>query len=121
MKENQLTKFSMEFCIDIINLVKYLKANHESIISNQIGRSRTSIGGQWCSTQLHFNQGAPIISFVTAEWKQVFEARAKMNEQNLLLYKFKVYDNSFTRLYDIKLFKFTYQEQNGNLPFAPVK
>ncbi len=34
----------MEFSVDIINLVKYLKANHESIISNQIGRSGTSIG-----------------------------------------------------------------------------
>lgn len=30
--------------MDIINLVKFLKSNHESIISNQIGRSGTSIG-----------------------------------------------------------------------------
>ena len=30
--------------MDIINLVKHLKSNHESIISNQIGRSGTSIG-----------------------------------------------------------------------------
>ena len=30
--------------MDIINLVKYLKSNHESIIANQIGRSGTSIG-----------------------------------------------------------------------------
>lgn len=34
----------MDFSVDIINLVKYLKNNHESIISNQIGRSGTSIG-----------------------------------------------------------------------------
>ena len=34
----------MAFSVDIINLVKYLKSNHESIISNQIGRSGTSIG-----------------------------------------------------------------------------
>ena len=34
----------MGFSVDIINLVKYLKSNHESIISNQIGRSGTSIG-----------------------------------------------------------------------------
>ena len=34
----------MEFSVDIINLVKYLKSNHESIISDQIGRSGTSIG-----------------------------------------------------------------------------
>ena len=44
MKENKLTELSMEFSVDIINLVKHLKSNHESIISNQIGRSGTSIG-----------------------------------------------------------------------------
>ncbi len=44
MKENKLAELSMEFSVDIINLVKFLKSNHESIISNQIGRSGTSIG-----------------------------------------------------------------------------
>ena len=44
MKENKLTELSLEFSVDIINLVKYLKSNHESVISNQIGRSGTSIG-----------------------------------------------------------------------------
>ncbi|MBQ9986676.1 MAG: four helix bundle protein [Oscillospiraceae bacterium] len=44
MKENKLSELSMDFSIDIINLVKYLKSNHESIVSNQIGRSGTSIG-----------------------------------------------------------------------------
>ena len=44
MKENKLAELSMDFSVDIINLVKQLKANHESIISNQIGRSGTSIG-----------------------------------------------------------------------------
>ena len=44
MKENKLTELSMGFSVDIINLVKLLKSNHESIISNQIGRSGTSIG-----------------------------------------------------------------------------
>ena len=44
MKENKLVELSMDFSVDIINLVKYLKANHEMIISNQIGRSGTSIG-----------------------------------------------------------------------------
>ena len=44
MKENKLVELSMEFSVDIIELVKYLKSNKESIISNQIGRSGTSIG-----------------------------------------------------------------------------
>ncbi len=44
MKENKLAEFSLDFSVDIINLVKNLKNSHESIISNQIGRSGTSIG-----------------------------------------------------------------------------
>ncbi len=44
MKENKLADLSMEFAIEIIELVRYLKSNHESVIANQIGRSGTSIG-----------------------------------------------------------------------------
>ena len=44
MKDNKLAELSMEFSVDIIELVKYLKSIKESIISNQIGRSGTSIG-----------------------------------------------------------------------------
>ena len=44
MKENRLAELSMEFSVDIINLVRQLKENREAIISNQIGRSGTSIG-----------------------------------------------------------------------------
>ena len=34
----------MDFSVQIINLIKDLKSKHESVISNQIGRSGTSIG-----------------------------------------------------------------------------
>ena len=44
MKENKLAELSMSFAVDIINLVKNLKNQKENIISNQIGRSGTSIG-----------------------------------------------------------------------------
>lgn len=44
MAESKLRELSIDFSVDIINLVKHLKSNHESIISNQIGRSGTSIG-----------------------------------------------------------------------------
>ena len=44
MKENRLAELSMDFSVQIINLVKDLKSKHESVISNQIGRSGTSIG-----------------------------------------------------------------------------
>ena len=38
------TVYQMDFAVSIIDLVKYLKEKRESIISNQIGRSGTSIG-----------------------------------------------------------------------------
>ena len=44
MRRDKLSEQSMDFAVAIINLVKKLKANRESIISNQIGRSGTSIG-----------------------------------------------------------------------------
>ena len=44
MSENKLKTQSMDFAVTIIDLVKELKGKHESIISNQIGRSGTSIG-----------------------------------------------------------------------------
>lgn len=44
MSESKLRTQSMDFAVSIINLVKTLKENRESIISNQIGRSGTSIG-----------------------------------------------------------------------------
>lgn len=44
MSESKLRDLSMDFSVRIIHLVKDLKAKHESVISNQIGRSGTSIG-----------------------------------------------------------------------------
>ena len=44
MSESKLRTQSMDFAVSIINLVKYLKEKRESIVSNQIGRSGTSIG-----------------------------------------------------------------------------
>ena len=40
MAESKLREPSIEFSVDIINLVKYLKSNHESVIANQIGKSK---------------------------------------------------------------------------------
>ena len=44
MKENKLAELSMDFSVQIINLIQDLKSKHESVIANQIGRSGTSIG-----------------------------------------------------------------------------
>ena len=44
MRDDALSTQSMDFAVEIIKLVKDLKTKHEIIISNQIGRSGTSIG-----------------------------------------------------------------------------
>ena len=44
-KQNKLVDLSVDFAVQILNLVKFLKSRHETIISNQIGRAGTSIGG----------------------------------------------------------------------------
>ncbi len=44
MRNDKLSVQSMDLAVSIINLVKELKLKREHIISNQIGRSGTSIG-----------------------------------------------------------------------------
>lgn len=44
MRNDKLSIQSIDFAVAIINLVKSLKEKRETIISNQIGRSGTSIG-----------------------------------------------------------------------------
>ena len=44
MRNDKLSIQSMDFSVSVIALVKQLKENRETIISNQIGRSGTSIG-----------------------------------------------------------------------------
>ena len=44
MRDDKLSAKSMDFAIAVINLVRELKEKRESIMSNQIGRSATSIG-----------------------------------------------------------------------------
>lgn len=44
MSESKLRNLSMDFAVEIINLVKELRSKHETVIANQIGRSGTSIG-----------------------------------------------------------------------------
>ena len=44
MRNDPLSVQSLDFAVSIISLVKTLRSQHETIISNQIGRSGTSIG-----------------------------------------------------------------------------
>ena len=43
MREDQLGDLSMELSVEILQLTKELRVKHENVISNQIGRSTTSI------------------------------------------------------------------------------
>ena len=43
MKEDMLGDLSMELSVDVLNLCKKLKKQKETVISNQIGRSASSI------------------------------------------------------------------------------
>ena len=49
--ENKLLTLSTSFAVEIINLVKELQESKEFIISNQIGRSGTSIGANISEAQ----------------------------------------------------------------------
>ena len=94
MKENKLIDPSMEFSVEIINLVKLLKSNHESIIANQIGRSGTSIGANIHEAQ--YAQG-------TKDFVSKFEIALKEASETgywlELLYKTKYIDEeTFKRL-----------------------
>ena len=43
MKEDKLGNLSMGLSVEILKLTKELRSKHETVISNQIGRSATSI------------------------------------------------------------------------------
>lgn len=51
MAESKLRSLALEFAVDIIHLVRFLKDNHETVIANQIGRSGTSIGANLYEAQ----------------------------------------------------------------------
>ena len=44
MAESKLRTLSIDFAVQILNLVKFLKSQHETVVSNQIGRAGTGIG-----------------------------------------------------------------------------
>ena len=44
MAESRLHTLPIDFAVQILNLVKLLKSQHETIVSNQIGSAGTSIG-----------------------------------------------------------------------------
>ena len=74
MSESNLRTQSMDFSVSIIALVKNLKAQRESIISNQIGRSGTSIGANIHEAQ-YAHSRADFISKLQIALKEANETR----------------------------------------------
>ena len=70
MANDKLSELSMEFAVEIINLVKQLKEQRESIISNQIGRSGTSIGANIREAK-YAHGTADFISKCRLHWKKL--------------------------------------------------
>ena len=69
---NKLVNLSVPFAVEILNLVKYLKSQRETIICNQIGRAGTSIGANIYEAQ--YAQGkADFISKLQIALKEASE------------------------------------------------
>ena len=77
----------MDFSVDIINLVKILKYNHETIISNQIGRSGTSIGAN-----IHEAQYAQGIKDFISKFEIALKEASETGYWLELLYRTKYID-----------------------------
>ena len=60
MKKDKLADLSMQLSVDILNLVKELRDKKETIISNQIGRSATSI----CANIAESKYGHSLADFI---------------------------------------------------------
>ena len=89
MREDKLSIQSMDFAVDIINLVKELKSKRESIISNQIGRSGTSIGAN--IREAHYAHGtADFIAKLQIALKECSESEYWLE----LLIESGYYDNN---------------------------
>ena len=97
MSESMLRELSMDFSVDIIELVKHLKSNKESIISNQIGRSGTSIGANIHEAQ--YAQGKKdFISKLEIALKEASETGYWLE----LLYRTKYIDEQTYKVFSAK-------------------
>ena len=95
MAKNELADMSMDFAVKIIELVKYLKERKESIISNQIGRSGTSIGAN--IREAHFAHSTPdFISKLEISLKESSETGFWLD----LLYKTGYIDEAYHKELD---------------------
>ena len=101
MRNDQLSVQSMDFAVQIINLVKDLKTKHETVISNQIGRSGTSIGAnlreaQYAHSKPDFISKLQIAlkeANETGYWLELLFKTGYIDEQS-----FKTFDSACTSI-----------------------
>ena len=101
MHNDELSVQSIDFAVKIINLIKELKSKHESVISNQIGRSGTSIGANIREAQ-YAHSRADFISKLqialkeaneTGYWLELLHRTEYLSEE-----KYKTLDSACTRI-----------------------
>ena len=116
MQESKLRTQSLDFAVSIINLVKALKAKHETIISNQIGRSGTSIGAnireaQYAHGRLDFIAKLQIAlkeANETGYWLELLFRTNYIDEQ-----KFKSLDSACTSIRVMLISSINTAKNNG--------
>ena len=100
---NKLVDLSVAFAVEILNLVKYLKEQRETIICNQIGRAGTSIGANIHEAQ-YAHEKADFVSKLQIALKEANETSYWL----LLLGKTNIlssaeYDRLETRCREIRI------------------
>ena len=95
MKENKLVDLSLDFAVEIIELVKLLKERKEAVISNQIGRSGTSIGANISEAQ-YAHSKPDFVSKLEIALKEANETGYWLK----LLYKTNYIDEKYYRRLD---------------------
>ena len=90
---NKLVNLSVAFAVEILNLVKFLKSQHETIICNQIGRAGTSIGANIHEAQYAHGK-ADFISKLQIALKEANETSIRHFKLENGIATFTVYNKS---------------------------
>ena len=118
MRNDALSTQSMDFAVEIIKLVKELKSKHETIISNQIGRSGTSIGANIREAQYAHGKADFIAKLQialkeaneTGYWLELLYRTEYIDAQN-----YKVFDAACTSLRVMLISSINTSRQTGGL------
>ena len=101
MAESKLRTLSIDFAVQILNLVQFLKSQHETIVSNQIGRAGTSIGAniheaQYAHGKADFIAKLQIALKETNETSYWLELLLKTNYIDTI--KYREFDNNCSQI-----------------------